>query len=424
MKKTFYTRIKLFLFFNVVALAAFAQTCENSGIGTTVAPTSKLQIKGCTTGSGTSSLHIMNSANTPLFFVRDDGNVGIGTTTPEGPLQVGINSYKAVTGGLAGSPNLGFGTSYFGFNSSRQTNTWSTGTDLYNNGGGVIYGDLGGGIRFSTISTVPGTSGKTSGQTGITDATIAGNTKLYIRQDGNIAIGNLVAAAPLHISKGNYGAIYLGDNAPTGHHITHEPSDNSLVFWSGIMGAGTQRIKLDANGNLGITPYGTAINYKFQVNGPEVNPAAFQHGQVAAFQDNIGKYQTFFAVKAAGQSWSWLTKDNDNCIFWHDGSTNGGTSNGFVIAPWSSSAKGIRIDGPTGNLGIGVSVAKSRLEVAGSFAYKVVSKTISGAAGDETVILASNVITITLPPAADFNYSKFRAVFGRGCQWYSNPLCC
>jgi hypothetical protein len=57
------------------------------GIGTNN-PGSKLEIVGAGALSNTSSLHIKNSNSTPLFFVRNDGNVGVGTITPSFTLDV------------------------------------------------------------------------------------------------------------------------------------------------------------------------------------------------------------------------------------------------------------------------------------------------------------------------------------------------
>jgi hypothetical protein len=57
------------------------------GINTT-APTSTLQIKSLGNTSANSSLNIVNSSGTTLFFVRNDRRVGIGTNTPTVALDV------------------------------------------------------------------------------------------------------------------------------------------------------------------------------------------------------------------------------------------------------------------------------------------------------------------------------------------------
>ena len=51
-------------------------------------PTAKLQVKGSGTTSATAALIIEDSTGTDLLKVRDDGNVGIGTSTPSAKLDV------------------------------------------------------------------------------------------------------------------------------------------------------------------------------------------------------------------------------------------------------------------------------------------------------------------------------------------------
>jgi hypothetical protein len=130
-------------------------------------------------GNGAST----GTANNALTVLKN-GFIGISTATPEDLLQVGKQISKAVIGSAYGT-NLGNGTSYLGFNASRQnTTTWSTATDGTNNGGSLIYGDASGGIRFATIANTGATN-----QTGIADATIKSNVKLLIQANGNVGIG-------------------------------------------------------------------------------------------------------------------------------------------------------------------------------------------------------------------------------------------
>jgi hypothetical protein len=70
-----------------------------AGFGTNASSNSQVLIKGPTADSTKSALDVQNSAGTDLFYVRDDGNVGIGTTTPTlGPLQMGSGAYVTVGG--------------------------------------------------------------------------------------------------------------------------------------------------------------------------------------------------------------------------------------------------------------------------------------------------------------------------------------
>jgi hypothetical protein len=62
-------------------------TTGKAGIGA-AAGTSQLEVKGGGATSATSALNVMDSAGSSKLFVRDDGNVGIGTTSPGYKLEV------------------------------------------------------------------------------------------------------------------------------------------------------------------------------------------------------------------------------------------------------------------------------------------------------------------------------------------------
>lgn len=57
-------------------------------VGTNAVPTSKLYVVGQGTTAATVNSNFTNSAGSSLFLVRDDGNVGIGTTSPSSSLHI------------------------------------------------------------------------------------------------------------------------------------------------------------------------------------------------------------------------------------------------------------------------------------------------------------------------------------------------
>ena len=76
----------------------FATYAGNVGIGTiSPAATTKLEVKGAGNTSGSAGLHVTNSDGTSGLFVRDDGNVVIGGTTP-----AQTDTKLTVVGSLAG----------------------------------------------------------------------------------------------------------------------------------------------------------------------------------------------------------------------------------------------------------------------------------------------------------------------------------
>ncbi|MBI2635253.1 MAG: hypothetical protein HYW79_01785 [Parcubacteria group bacterium] len=72
----------------------------NVGIGTSTGLWARTTIAGGGSTSATAALSVINSASTSLLFVRNDGNVGIGTTSPNNLLTL----FKSTT------PALGFTT--------------------------------------------------------------------------------------------------------------------------------------------------------------------------------------------------------------------------------------------------------------------------------------------------------------------------
>jgi len=91
--------------FAAIASPLFSQSNQNSGIGTVV-PNSKLEIRGAGTTSVTSSLNVTKSDSTSVLFIRDDGKVGLGSTTPAEKLDVTGNvrfSGALMPNGLSGT---------------------------------------------------------------------------------------------------------------------------------------------------------------------------------------------------------------------------------------------------------------------------------------------------------------------------------
>jgi hypothetical protein len=61
----------------------------NVAIGTgTITPTARLEIRGVGTTSATTALEVDNNSGDPLLVVKNDGSVGIGTTSPRSPLEI------------------------------------------------------------------------------------------------------------------------------------------------------------------------------------------------------------------------------------------------------------------------------------------------------------------------------------------------
>lgn len=129
------------------------------------------------------------SPSSPRFFIKgDNGNIGIGTTSPDDRLHIG-SGYTKVVLGTANSANLNYGTSYIGFNAGRQPSSgiWSIEADGSNNGGGTIFSDIFGVMHFATIEST-GSSAKY-----LSDGDILSRSKLRLNPNGLMTINSKAA---------------------------------------------------------------------------------------------------------------------------------------------------------------------------------------------------------------------------------------
>ena len=153
-----------------------------------------------------------NSGGDHYLFLKNNGNVGINTDSPEDKFQVNSGATKLAIGSAAGE-SLGYGTSYLGLNASRQPEGWTVSTNSVQNGGAIIYGDVYGGILFSTLpSTESGSSNRQ-----IPDATVYSNVKMKLTPDGKLGIGTVNPICPLDIIQ--TGDNYIPLNTPTANQV-------------------------------------------------------------------------------------------------------------------------------------------------------------------------------------------------------------
>lgn len=173
--------------------------------------TAIVHVKGGGSSSLTNSLKIDNSSNSPLLYVRDDGNVGIGVENPTEKLHISGNT--KITGGLnigtigSGSPLINLGLDSNG-NVVTGTTTSSGGSGTFTGGTGSCITDLyvtnihGCSPYGISLSSVPG--GSMTASTIILTTTNSTNFGLPLTggsQQGEIVFGipNLDTGLPLGV---------------------------------------------------------------------------------------------------------------------------------------------------------------------------------------------------------------------------------
>lgn len=179
--------------------------------------------------------------------INTDGKVGIGTENPQDALQIGQGIAKLDFGSAYGE-STGYGAGYIGFNTARNNGSWTTETDLGNNGAAVIYSDVSGGLNFATLPTNNPSAG---GQTH-SDQSLHENIKLKIRNDGNVGIGT--------------------PNPESKLHIHHENPDNTGLRLTGqSTWAPGQILVADADGTAKWADGASAVTNLWQINGNHIH---------------------------------------------------------------------------------------------------------------------------------------------------------
>ena len=266
------------------------------------------------------------------------GKVGIGTSTPAFKLDV---SGADAVGTIANFSNNGTYRTVF-LNKSSGPGNYNNLTQTNDNG--IFWSD----------ATISGTNGFVIAPWANSSAGIR------IQGNGNVGIGVALPVSNLHISNNNYAAIYMGNNNSTGHHITHESSDNSFNIWSGAVGNGTMKLRIDgsATGNISFLNSNVGIGTS--------TPIAALHviGNTvitsAAGWPPSGSYAPFIKSNTNVNGLSDATKpeytwfNNDQCGMFHPA--------GDVIGFTTGGTERVRIDA-NGNIGIGTTSPTAKLDL-------------------------------------------------------------
>jgi hypothetical protein len=216
---------------------------DRFAVGTTTLNNIQFVVQGAGSTSGTSAVNVTNSLGTSMLLVRNDGNVGIGTTTPNARLSVKssaantdlINGYRQCCDerklfGLRESA-VGVGELFLYDGFGTQTAVIG-GANSYFNGGSVAIGTTTStaslNVYKSTVGTatiiqnIDGNPGRSGLLVQATDSTASGVddyilrlqnnsgtiTRFTVNKDGNVGIGTTSPFAKLSVA----GDAYIGGN--------------------------------------------------------------------------------------------------------------------------------------------------------------------------------------------------------------------
>jgi len=393
------------------------------------------------------TLELQTSGNAYQLNLLPNGNVGIGTSSPGGQLEVAgifnsppllvlnqtntswasaatFNAFRYIRTNFAGVQsngnvkqfNVGAGGVSIGY---PNTPVFLSSDALYVNGNVGIGTatptetlDVAGNVRFSNAlmpNNLAGTAGQvlTSAGAGVapTWGTVAGPVNIY-NSDGLLATNRIVGmnsntltfsgvlgqnSAGVRFTTG-FGSTLAIDNGNTGRN-TRLISADTMEFQTG---ANVYQLNLLPNGNVGIARIAPSV--RLDVEG------AFRAGgniTAAATAGNVtdlyGSYMTWNNTALTGFAAGGATNFLNNRA--------GGSLGGFTFTGTSDNTtltEFMRINGNTGHVGIGTPAPTQALDVAGSvrFSNALMPNNDAGAIGEVLVSAGASVAPIWTPAAS------------------------
>jgi hypothetical protein len=324
-------------------------------IGTTNA-TSRLTVAGTDTTAANSVVNFTDSANQSLLFVRNDGNVGIGTSTPTAKLDVAGDA--KVSGTLTvGGQSVVTANQLANYATTAQVASYATPTALYNNSGNAISSvDTDGKVNFASGLTA-GSDASASGEaaTAIGAYTKASGTYSTAIGGGTYASGAGATALGGHTTaSGAYSTSIGGFTTASGSYSTAMGSETTASGkYSTAMGSETT-----ASGK-----YSTAMGSETTASGSYstamgIGTTANAYGSLVVGRFNVSRSENSPSTWVATDD-LFIIGNGNHSYYDEDFNYVEGNSNAFVV----------KKNGETyiqGNVGIGNTTPTEKLDVIGN----------------------------------------------------------
>jgi hypothetical protein len=294
------------------------------------------------------NFHIYNYPNSrsDLTILGSNGNVGIGTTSPDEKLTVDDGTIKATSSsatgkGIYGEASNSSGTNYGGyFQAAGSTGWavagWASNSGDYTNYGGhfsaagstgrAVYGAATGTNGYGVYGEAVGSSGQgvhseASGSNGIGVSGYATNTGNYTNYGGYFSAAGTYGQAVYGYASnsggytnyggyfeatGGYGRAVYGIASNSGNYYNY----GGYFQAAGLYGRGVYGY---ATGSSGIGVYGYGMQYDFYAAGPGTNYGPFTGGHEVKLSDDFpANIRAGMIVSVTGETQ--VRRDNDGKI--------------------------------------------------------------------------------------------------------------
>ncbi|WP_425290911.1 tail fiber domain-containing protein [Spirosoma linguale] len=433
------------------------------GIGTT-SPAAALDVSSTTSGILMPRLTtaqrdaLVNPPASLMIWNTTDGDLQVNAGTPSVPVWVTSNNVTAYYG-LRTRYGMGFATNgagYFSSSSLNYTGLGATGytyASSYGSAGGYVFTDGG---TFALSTYLPGTGNAAYGK----------QNAFVVANAGNVGLGTFTPTNTLHVV-GDARITGMASGSATDNIVTADANGvlrtmsfsavagSSTSLWSLLGNAGTNpttnflgttdaqglafrtnnndRMRIDANGFVGINTGSSSLSANMTVNGTTVlkNKPVWDLLAAELIPNTYLHFGQVSGGSPAGmQMFNWTRREassstppsSDTGIFGRDVNTYGRSfmqynTDGSLAFGTESAASALTNSGgnpptrltidPTGNVGIGATAPTNTLHVAGT--ARITGMT-SGTTTDNIVTADANGVLRTM---------SFSAVVGSGTNIYS-----